>query len=154
MKMEKNVKSLNLINVDLINLINVISSLFQPMQVPFRVEQVLQGILPRGYLLNQLYLVFVSLVYLFLTSFQVLIPSFNLYLYIYIYIYIYIYTINVYRQHVLQMQYQQLKCQEHFGTSGKGEFKIFPLFELHSQNKYLREQYEKYFRVKFKPTLH
>ena len=51
------------------------------------------------------------------------------------------------------MQYQQLKSQEHFRTSGKEEFKIFPFFELHSQNKYLREQYEKYFRVKFKSTL-
>ena len=55
---------------------------------------------------------------------------------------------------VRQMQYQQLKCQEHFRTSGKGEFKIFPFFELHLQNTYLKEQYEKYFRVKFKPTLH
>ena len=52
------------------------------------------------------------------------------------------------------MQYQQLKCQEHSQTSGKGEFKIFPFFELHPQNKYLREQHEKYVRVKFKPTLH
>ena len=70
-----------------------------------------------------------------------------------IYIYINIYT-NVYRQHIRQMQYQQLKCREHFRTGGKGEFKIFPFFELHLQNTYLKEQYEKYFRVKFKPTLH
>ena len=56
--------------------------------------------------------------------------------------------------HIRQMQYQQLKCREHFRTSGKGEFKIFPFFELHLQNTYLKEQYEKYFRVKFKPTLH
>ena len=36
--------------------------------------------------------------------------------------------INVYGQHIRQMQYQQLKCQEHFRTSGKGEFKMFPFF--------------------------
>ena len=55
--------------------------------------------------------------------------------------------------HIRQMQYQQLKCREHSRTSGKGEFKIFPFFELHLQNTYLKEQCEKYFRVKFKPTL-
>ena len=62
--------------------------------------------------------------------------------------------VRVYRQHIRQPQYQQLKCEEHFRTCGKGQFKIFPFFKLHSQNKYLREQYEKYFRDKFKPTLH
>ena len=61
---------------------------------------------------------------------------------------------RVYRQHIRQPQYQQLKCEEHFWTCGKGESKIFSLFKLHSQNKYLREQYEKYFRYKFKPMLH
>ena len=83
------------------------------------------------------------------------------YIYIYIYIYthiyiqtyIYIYTLYKYIYN-RQMQYQQLKSQEHFQTSGKGEFKIFPFFELHPQNKYLREQHEKYVRVKFKLALH
>ena len=60
----------------------------------------------------------------------------------------------VYRQHLCQPQYQQLKCKEHFRTCGKGEFEIFRFFKLHSKNKYLREQHEKYFRVEFKPTLH
>ena len=54
--------------------------------------------------------------------------------------------VRVYRQHIRQLQYQQLKCDEHFKT--------FPFFKLHSQNKYLREQCEKYFRDKFKPMLH
>ena len=48
--------------------------------------------------------------------------------------------VRVYLQHIRQPQYQQLKCEEHFPTCGKGEFKIFPLFNLHSQSKYLREQ--------------
>ena len=62
--------------------------------------------------------------------------------------------VRVYRQHIRQPQYQQLKCEEHFRTCGKGQFKIFPFFKLHSQNKYLREQYEKHFRDKFKPALY
>ena len=44
--------------------------------------------------------------------------------------------VRVYRQHIRQTQYQQLKCEEHFRPCGKGEFKIFPFFKLHSQNKY------------------
>ena len=55
----------------------------------------------------------------------------------------------IYGQHIRNSQYQQLKCDEHFRTSEKGEFKIFPFPKLHSQNKYLREQYQKYFRYKF-----
>ena len=62
--------------------------------------------------------------------------------------------VRVYQQHICQPQYQQLKCQVHFLTCGKRKFKIFPFFKLYSQNKYLRELYEKYFRDKFKPTLH
>ena len=38
-------------------------------------------------------------------------------------------------QHICQPQYQQLKCKEHFRTSGQEEFKIFPFFKQHSQNK-------------------
>ena len=62
--------------------------------------------------------------------------------------------VRVYRQNIRQPQYQQIKCEEHFRTCGKGEFKIFPLLKLYLQKKYLREQYEKYFQDKFKPTLH
>ena len=45
--------------------------------------------------------------------------------------------VRVYRQHIRQPQYQQLKFEEHFRTCGKGQFKIFPFFKLHLQNKYL-----------------
>ena len=38
--------------------------------------------------------------------------------------------VRVYRQHIHQYQYQQLKYQKHFQTCGKGEFKIFPFFKL------------------------
>ena len=61
--------------------------------------------------------------------------------------------VSVYRQHIRQPHYQQLKCEEYFRICGKGQFKIFPFFKIHSHNKYLREKYEKYFRDKFKPTL-
>ena len=41
-----------------------------------------------------------------------------------------------------------------FHTCGKGEFKTFPFLKLHSNNRYLREQYEKCFQDKVKSTLH
>ena len=61
---------------------------------------------------------------------------------------------QVYQQHIHQAQYHQLKCGEHFRTCRKGKFKKFPFFKLHSNNKYLREQSEKYFRDQFKSMLH
>ena len=54
-------------------------------------------------------------------------------------------SVRVYRQNIRQPLYQQVKCEDHFRTCGKGEFKVFPFLKLHSQNKYLREKYEKYF---------
>ena len=70
-------------------------------------------------------------------------------------VYIILYNvIYIYRQHIRQSQHQRRKFEEQFWTCGKGEFKIFSFFKLHSQNKYLRELYEKYFWNKFKPTLH
>ena len=51
--------------------------------------------------------------------------------------------VPVYQQHTRQSQYQQLKCEGHFPFCEKGEFKIFSFFELYSNNKHLREQYEK-----------
>ena len=52
---------------------------------------------------------------------------------------------RVFREHILQLQYQQLKWKELFRTCQTGEFKIFSFFEMHSYNKYLTAQYEKYF---------
>ena len=52
------------------------------------------------------------------------------------------------RHHIRQSSYQQLKCENHFRpTIGDEEFKKFT---LHANNKYLRQQYKKYFRNKFK----
>ena len=62
--------------------------------------------------------------------------------------------VRVHQQNIHQLQYQQIKCEQHFQTCGKEEFKILPLFKLYLHNKYLREQYEKYFRDKFKTMLH
>ena len=63
-------------------------------------------------------------------------------------------SVCVYQKYTCQPQYQQLKCEEHFRTCGKVEFKIFRFFKVQSHNKYFREQYDKYFRDKFKPTLY
>ena len=41
------------------------------------------------------------------------------------------FRVRVYRKHIRQPHYQQLKCEEHFRSCEKGEFKIFPFFKLH-----------------------
>ena len=61
---------------------------------------------------------------------------------------------RVYVQHINNPCYQMLKVEEHIRTCGKGQFKIKPFFQLKKNDKYLRQQYELYFRSIFKPSLH
>ena len=53
--------------------------------------------------------------------------------------------INIYRQHVGQLQYQQLAMKEHLRTCEKEKFDILPLFKILQENKSLRKYYEDYF---------
>ena len=39
--------------------------------------------------------------------------------------------VRVYRQHIRQPQYQQLKVEEHLRVCGNGEFWVFPLLQIH-----------------------
>ena len=46
--------------------------------------------------------------------------------------------VRVYRQHIRQPQYQQLKVEGHLRVCGNGEFRIFPLLQMRSQDTNLR----------------
>ena len=59
-------------------------------------------------------------------------------------------TINIYRQHTTQPQYQQLAVQEHLRTCGDGKFDMFHIFKILQENKLLRKSYEDYSIDKFK----
>ena len=59
----------------------------------------------------------------------------------------------MYRQHIQQPQYRQLKAEGHLRVCGSGEFQIFPLLQMRSHNTNLRRSYEKRFQQKFKRKL-
>ena len=61
--------------------------------------------------------------------------------------------VRVYRQHIRQPQYQQLKVKGHLRLCGNGEFQIFPSLQMGSQDTNLRKSYEKRFLQKFKTKL-
>ena len=61
--------------------------------------------------------------------------------------------VRVYRQHIRQPQYQQLKVEGHLRVCGNGEFQIFPLLQMRSQDTNLRRSYETMFQQKFKTKL-
>ena len=61
--------------------------------------------------------------------------------------------ISVYRHHIRQPQYQQIKVEEHLRFSSSGEFQMFPFLQIKQENKLLRKAYEDYFIDRFKPLL-
>ena len=58
--------------------------------------------------------------------------------------------VRVYRQHIKQSQYQQLKKEEYLRMCGKYDFKIFPLLQMRSNDTNLRRNYEKRFQISLK----
>ena len=56
--------------------------------------------------------------------------------------------VRVYRQHIRQADYQNIKVEEHLRTCGKGTFKIFPLLQMRSSKIDLRRSYERNFMKK------
>ena len=44
----------------------------------------------------------------------------------------------MYRQDIRQPQYQQLKVEGHLRVCGNGEFRMFPLLQMYSQDTDLR----------------
>ena len=61
--------------------------------------------------------------------------------------------VRVYRQHIKDSSTAMLKVEGHLRTCGKGEFKIFPFFQLKTENTDLRRAYETKFQKKFKTKL-
>ena len=59
----------------------------------------------------------------------------------------------MYRQHIRQPQYQQLKVEEHLRVCGNEEFRIFPLPQMRSQDTNLRRRYETRFQQKSKTKI-
>ena len=56
--------------------------------------------------------------------------------------------VRVYHQHIPQSQYQQLKVECHLRVCGNGEFQIFPLLQICSQDTNLSRSYETRFEQK------
>ena len=61
--------------------------------------------------------------------------------------------VRVYRQHIRQAQYQHIKVEGHLRVCGNGEFRIFPLLQMRSQDTNLKRSYETRFQQKFKTNL-
>ena len=61
--------------------------------------------------------------------------------------------ISVYRQHIRQPQYEQIKVEEHLRFCSSGEFQMFPFLQIKQENKLLRKAYKDYFIDRFKPLL-
>ena len=61
--------------------------------------------------------------------------------------------VRMYRQHIRQPQYQQLKVEGHLRVCGNGEFRLFPLLQMRSQDTNLRRSYGTRFQRKFKAKL-
>ena len=60
---------------------------------------------------------------------------------------------RVYHQHIRQPQYKQLKVEGHLRVCGNGEFWIFSLLQMRSQDINLRRSYETRFQQKSKTKL-
>ena len=61
--------------------------------------------------------------------------------------------VRVYRQHIRQQQCQQLKNEGHLRVCDNGEFRIFPLLQMCSQDTNSRRSYETRFQQKYKTKL-
>ena len=59
----------------------------------------------------------------------------------------------VFPQQIPQPQYQQLKAEGQLRVCGNGEFQIFPLLQIRSQDTNLGRSYETRFQQKFKTKL-
>ena len=61
--------------------------------------------------------------------------------------------ISVYKQHIRQPQYQQIKLEERLRFCSSGELQMFPFLQIKQENKLLRNAYENYFLDRLKPLL-
>ena len=61
--------------------------------------------------------------------------------------------VRIYKQHIRQQEYQQLKIEEHLRSWGRDKFTIFPLFLMRSDDKHLRRSYQERFQKRFNTKL-
>ena len=61
--------------------------------------------------------------------------------------------VRVYRRHIRQPHFQQLKVGGHLRVCGNGKFRVFPLLQMRSQDTNLRRSYVIWFQQKFKTKL-
>ena len=61
--------------------------------------------------------------------------------------------VRVYRQHIRQPQYQQLKVEGHLQTCSGGNFKLFPFLQMRTDSKFFRKSFEERFQKLFKTKL-
>ena len=61
--------------------------------------------------------------------------------------------VRVYRQHIRQPRYQQLKVESHLRTCAGGNFKIFPFLQMSTESKFLRRSYEERFQKLYNTKL-
>ena len=61
--------------------------------------------------------------------------------------------VKVYCQDIRQPQYQQLKVEGHLRVYANGEFRIFPLLQMRSQDTNLTQSYETRSQQKFTTKL-
>ena len=62
--------------------------------------------------------------------------------------------VGVYRQHIRQPEYQQLKVEGHLRNCSNGEFTIFPFLQMRSWDKDLRRSYELMFQEIYRTKLY
>ena len=60
--------------------------------------------------------------------------------------------VRVYRQHIRQPEYQQLKVEGHLKNCSNGGFMIFPFLQMRSWDKELRRSDEVMFQEKYRVT--
>ena len=61
--------------------------------------------------------------------------------------------VRIYRQHIRQPEYQQLKVEGHLRQCGNGKFRIFPFLQLRINDKDLRRSFPGQIQNEAKQTL-
>lgn len=61
--------------------------------------------------------------------------------------------IRIHKQHIKQPEYRKINVSGHLDTCGRGQFSVFPFYQLYTDNVVQRREKEKYFIKLLKPSL-
>ena len=61
--------------------------------------------------------------------------------------------VKIYSHHIRQPEHEKRKVEKHLRTCGKGNFTMFPFWQLRSNDRDLQREYEDYFIKKYKNKL-